>query len=121
MAASLQLYAFAITPAFMSLVLITLYWRYDQLSHIPGPLLASLTDHWRAYHQNAGKFTAFSLDLHKRYGPIVRVGPNTVHVTDATVIPAIYTNHGEFRKVSDRQQILKSKYLTMHRQTRMDP
>lgn len=49
---------------------------------------------------------AFSIDLHEKYGPVVRVGPNTVHVSDATAIPAIYTSHGEFRKVGGGQLAL---------------
>ena len=99
MAVSLPLYAFAIILTFL---LITLFQRYRRLSHVRGPLLASLTDLWRAYHQNVGDHAAFYIDMHEKYGPIVRVGPNTIHVSDARAIPAIYTAHGEFRKVGDR-------------------
>ena len=99
MAVSLPLYAFAIILTFL---LITLFQRYRKLSHVPGPLLASLTDLWRAYHQNFGDHAAFSIAMHEKYGPIVRVGPNTIHVSDARAISAIYTAHGEFRKVGDR-------------------
>lgn len=102
MAVSLQLYALALFLACLLLSLIVLYSRYRRLSHVPGPLFASFTDLYRACHQNVGNFTSFSLALHTKYGPIVRVGPNTVHISDATAIPAIYTNHGEFQKVTSR-------------------
>lgn len=68
------------------------------MKHIPGPFLASFTDFWRVYHQNVGTLSA---ETHTKYGQIVRVGPNTVLISDATAIPAIYTNHGEFQKVSN--------------------
>jgi hypothetical protein len=118
MAVSLPLYAFAIV---LSILFSTLFQRYRKLSHVPGPLLASLTDLWRAYHQNAGDHAAFSIAMHEKHGPIVRVGPNTVHVSDARAIPAIYTAHGEFRKVSDEDIALVTNHLTDSRQIHMDP
>jgi len=99
MAESTRVYALSVLSLFI-LLLFTLYSRYKKLSHVPGPLFTSFTDLWRAYYQNSGDFPAFSLALHAKYGPVVRVGPNTVHVGKASALPTIYTNHGEFQKVA---------------------
>jgi hypothetical protein len=96
MTVSLNLSALAVI-SFPLLFLVACYSRYSRLKHIPGPFVASISDFWRVYHQNAGTFSA---ELLAKYGsPIVRIGPNTVLISDATAIPAIYTNHGEFEKV----------------------
>lgn len=117
MAGSSLLYAFTFI---ITILLIALFRRYRKLSHVPGPFLASLTDFWRAYHQNAGNHAAFSLKVHEKYGPVVRVGPNTVHVNDARAIPAIYTNHGEFPKVGNGDMALRTNHLTISRQIPTD-
>jgi hypothetical protein len=96
MTASLNLSALAVISLPL-LFLVACYSRYSRLKQIPGPFLASISDLWRVYYQNAGTFSA--KQLAKYGGPIVRVGPNTVLISDATAIPAIYTNHGEFEKV----------------------
>ena len=77
-----------------------LFVRYRRLQSIPGPPLASLTDLWRAYHQNASNWTNTLRQLHEKYGPFVRLGPNTVSVSDAAAVSTIYSMHGEFKKAS---------------------
>ncbi|KIW23706.1 uncharacterized protein PV07_11885 [Cladophialophora immunda] len=95
MASSIQVIVLAII---ISLVPLQLYFRYRKLSSIPGPFLASFTDLWRAYAQNYGTIATTLIKLHEQYGPLVRIGPNTIHVSDPAAVSTIYTNHGEFRK-----------------------
>ena len=85
--------------ASFGLCLYFLVQRYRRLSSVPGPWLASLTDLWRAHAQNYRQFTQILLQLHDQYGPLVRIGPNMVSVSDAKAVPSIYTTHGEFTKV----------------------
>jgi hypothetical protein len=76
-----------------------LFTRYRRLQSIPGPRLAAFTDLWRAYNQNFGSFTKKLTQLHDTYGSFVRVGPNSVSVSNAAAVSMIYSMHGEFRKV----------------------
>ncbi|KAL0564526.1 hypothetical protein V5O48_017520, partial [Marasmius crinis-equi] len=51
---------------------------FHPLSKYPGPRLAALTDHYRAYHdvvRHGGWIDELKV-LHARYGPVVRVSPN---------------------------------------------
>ena len=93
---SLYLFLWSIPFIFAAL----LFVRYRRLQSIPGPLLASFTDLWRAYHQNVGNWTNTLRQLHEIYGPFVRLGPNTVSVIDAAAVSTIYSMHGEFKKAS---------------------
>ena len=67
-----------------------LYSNWKQLSHVPGPLLASLSDFWRAWHQRRGTLRAKVVELHKQYGPIVRYGVRSVSTNDPSAIGIIY-------------------------------
>ncbi|EXJ66934.1 uncharacterized protein A1O5_10129 [Cladophialophora psammophila CBS 110553] len=72
--------------------------RYRRLSSIPGPLLASVTDLWRFSVTQSGGFSQTLKELHDKYGPLVRIGPNTVSVADPAAVPVIHSMHGEFKK-----------------------
>ena len=73
--------------------------RYRRLSNIPGPLLAKISDLWRAYLQNLGDYPTTLSGVHRKYGSVVRLGPNNVSVSDASAVSTIYSLHGEFTKV----------------------
>lgn len=78
---------------------VLLFLRYRALRYIPGPFFASFTNLWRAYAQSAGGFNTKLIQLHEKYGPLVRLGPNSVSVGDPAAVGIIYTNRGEFIKV----------------------
>ncbi|KAH9481263.1 Cytochrome P450 67 [Psilocybe cubensis] len=59
------------------------------LAKYPGPLLAKCSQFWNIYNSYTGRTHLNHLNLHKRYGPIVRTGPNEVSVCDADVVQAI--------------------------------
>lgn len=68
-----------------------IYWRYlHPLAQYPGPFLASLTDLWQVYQYTTLRQPYHLTDLHERYGPIVRYGPDKISVTDESAIPIIY-------------------------------
>lgn len=66
---------------------------------IPGPAIASFTDLWRLYHIGTGRIHLTHADLHRKYGPLVRIGPNVVSVGDPKAIPIIYGSTAGFQKV----------------------
>lgn len=75
--------------------------RYNRLRHIPGPLVPSLTDFWlQSKIWRGGNFADVVPELHKKYGPVVRWGPNRVSFASAAAIPAIYSTKNVFPKVS---------------------
>lgn len=52
------------------------------IAHIPGPRLAALTWLYEFYYDVVlgGQYTFKILDLHKEYGPVIRINPFEVHV-----------------------------------------
>lgn len=64
------------------------------LRKVPGPpwsLLTSLVLRWNAL--NAGR-TAYIHNLHRRYGPVVRIAPNEVSFTPWPALKEIYCSGG---------------------------
>lgn len=74
-----------------------LYWRYiHPLAKYPGPFLASLTDIWQSYQFLTLRQPYHLTELHERYGPIVRYGPDKLSITEEAAIPAIYQKGARF-------------------------
>ena len=80
--------------------------RYWKLRNVPGPWICSFTDLYRAYIQNSGELANWLAKIHQQYGTVVRIGPNTVSISDPRAVPLIYTMHGEFRKVRGSASLL---------------
>lgn len=68
------------------------------LHRIPGPFLASCTDLYRLYIAWTGRAQAYHIALHKRYGPIVRLGPNTLSLDNQSACRTIYGIKSGFAK-----------------------
>ena len=82
------------------LVLTRLVWRFfSPLRIYPGPLLAKITDLWRAAYVYHGRIDLNHLELHRQYGQVVRVGPNCLSVADPNLIRVIYTTRKPWKKV----------------------
>jgi len=88
-------------PIVVSLILLNLLWNKFQpgLIHIPGPTIAAYTKWWRVYDVSKGKAHLTSINLHKKYGQLVRVGPNHISVSDPKAISLIYSTKEDFTKV----------------------
>jgi len=74
---------------------ITSYLR-SPLKQYPGPFLAKFTDWWRLSHALDAHTT--QIELHKKYGPVVRIGPNCLALSDAGLVKTIYNVRGNFLK-----------------------
>ncbi|KAF2117272.1 cytochrome P450 [Lophiotrema nucula] len=61
-------------------VLSTVFYRLylHPLANVPGPRLAAVTRIWLAYQSRKGKNNTFEVELHRRYGHVVRISPNEV-------------------------------------------
>lgn len=51
---------------------------FSPLAGVPGPLLASLTSYWLVRVWSGHHVSQTYVDIHEKYGPVVRTGPNTV-------------------------------------------
>jgi benzoate 4-monooxygenase len=65
-------------------------WHFSPLSTIPGPKLAALTSLYYTFHEFRGDRYLFIDRLHREYGPIVRIGPNHVSISDPAALKEIY-------------------------------
>ncbi|KAK6393462.1 hypothetical protein LTR65_002334 [Meristemomyces frigidus] len=79
------------------------YYR-NALRKIPGPWLAKFSDLDRVWPNAKGTLMIYHLMFHKKYGPIVKLGPNAVSLSDSKYISIIFPMSGEFRK-SDLYEI----------------
>lgn len=66
---------------------------------IPGPKLAGYTALWKLHSVWKGDHHNTEIRLHKKYGPLVRIGPNHISVGDPKAIPVIYGLNKGFTKV----------------------
>lgn len=71
---------------------------FHPLASIPGPFTASLSRLWMTKHSWDGDMNRTMIDLHDRYGPLVRTAPNEVSVADSAAIKTIYGAGSKFRK-----------------------
>jgi hypothetical protein len=60
------------------------------LHHIPGPLLAKSTQLSQFYSLYRGRPRIDQFELHKKYGPIVRIAPNEVSIADTAALAPIF-------------------------------
>lgn len=82
-------------------VLIKISWDifFSPLRTIPGPFVARFTDLWRAFYTYRGRVDATHVELHRRYGDAVRIGPNCVSISDPNLIRTIYSTRNPWKKV----------------------
>ncbi|KAH8803645.1 cytochrome P450 [Xylogone sp. PMI_703] len=78
------------------------YQRYfHPLSSFPGPFLASLTDLWQVYQFWGLKQPYHLTELHEKYGPFVRYGPDKLSITAEEAIPIIYQKGGRMMRKTE--------------------
>jgi hypothetical protein len=72
----------------LSIVLYRLYLH--PLSRVPGPRLAAVSNVWYGYQVCTGRLLQIGKELHTKYGPIVRVGPNEVWLNSEEGFRQVY-------------------------------
>ena len=74
--------------------------RYKRgLENIPGPTIAKYSSLWKLHNVWKGNHHQTALDLHRKHGSLVRIGPNHISVGDPSAIPLIYGLNKGFMKV----------------------
>ncbi|KAK4443778.1 cytochrome P450 [Podospora aff. communis PSN243] len=81
-------------------LLLFLFGSYisSPLRKYPGPFLARFTNLWRLFHVTRGSFHLVIDELHKKYGPIVRIGPNVIDVDYPELIKTVFNIKGDWKK-----------------------
>jgi len=72
----------------------------DPLRDIPGPFLARFTRIWYFIEVYKGSFERTNIELHKKYGRIVRIAPREYSIDDVEAAKIIYGHGSQFVKVS---------------------
>ncbi|KAI0970397.1 cytochrome P450 [Xylaria arbuscula] len=70
------------------------------LFRFPGPKLAAISRWYEAYYdvvQN-GQYTFKIAQLHKQYGPIIRISPHELHINDPLFFDRLYRQDGVWDK-----------------------
>jgi len=69
------------------------------LRRVPGPFLAKFTELWRTSKYFRGNWHSDILELHAKYGPVVRVAPNEVSIVDRHGLTQVYGHAKGTKKV----------------------
>lgn len=106
--------SFVLQLCVAGIVVRLLYNRYaNGINHIPGPFLASFTDLWRLWIVWKRRPEVVHIRLHAQYGSLVRIGPNTVIVSDSQAAKQIYALNAGFVKVGTYSPVDQLHALTL--------
>ncbi|KAI9663816.1 MAG: hypothetical protein M1821_007306 [Bathelium mastoideum] len=79
-------YAWTALMSVIAFVIYSAIWRLylSPIAQFPGPRFAALTDLYEMYYSNwlGGKYVFKIAEMHKQYGPIVRISPSELHIGD---------------------------------------
>lgn len=80
-------------------ILLSLYQTLvSPLRHIPGPFWTRFTKLWYFNHVRRGQFQEDNLNLHRKYGPIVRIAPNHYSISELSAVKTVYGTGSKFLK-----------------------
>ncbi|KAI6081688.1 cytochrome P450, partial [Hypoxylon rubiginosum] len=73
---------------------------FHPLSHIPGPKIAALSRVYEFYYDVVlrGKYIWKIEEMHKKYGPVVRISPREIHINDPYFYDEVYAPSGRKRE-----------------------
>ncbi|KAH6670072.1 cytochrome P450 [Halenospora varia] len=85
-----------LVPAIISLLVLKSVVQavLDPLRAVPGPFLARFTRLWYFYEIYKGSFEQTNIELHKKYGAVVRIAPGEYSIDDVEGGKTIY-GHGK--------------------------
>ncbi|KAF1978048.1 cytochrome P450 [Bimuria novae-zelandiae CBS 107.79] len=87
----------------VSLCALLFYWSWratftGDLARIPGPLIARFSNIWKIRAVYHATMHQKNVQLHEKYGSVVRIGPNDVSFASPEALKAIYTARPSFPK-----------------------
>lgn len=94
-------------------VIVKLIWRafFSPLGTFPGPFASKFTDTWRAFLTTRGNVDAVTRGWHRKWGQAVRIGPNTISLSDTKLIKEVYasTTKNAWKKVRKKKKKKRNK------------
>jgi hypothetical protein len=77
-----------------------LVWNryHGGLHRVPGPFLASISSFWKWYTVWQEDMPWRSIDLHRKHGPLVRIGPNHISASSPEALRIIHVENRGFQK-----------------------
>lgn len=85
----------------IAILVYLLFIRYlTGLRHIPGPFIASFSNWWKIKAAWQEQMPQRNIALHKKYGSLVRIGPNMISVDDPAAMNMIYGFKPIYQKAS---------------------
>lgn len=73
-------------------------YSWYRLRHVPGPFLASFSYLWLAWYALSGKQLEIIDGIAKKYGSLVRLGPNVLLTDDPEVIKSLSSAKSRYKK-----------------------
>jgi hypothetical protein len=94
--------SWAVTTIALLIAYLTRVHFYRGLNKVPGPFLASISSFWKWNIVRQEQMPFRNTELHEKYGPVVRIGPNHVSASSAESISVVHRHGGKtgFTKVS---------------------
>ncbi|KAJ8131778.1 hypothetical protein O1611_g1845 [Lasiodiplodia mahajangana] len=93
-------YPISAAVATIGLLLLSFQILFHPLRQYPGPFAAKFTNGYGAFYAWKRSLHVQTLEDHKRYGPVVRHGPNKLVFNTATALRQIYQNPRTTKPVS---------------------
>ncbi|KAF9778790.1 hypothetical protein IL306_003266 [Fusarium sp. DS 682] len=90
--------AFVIVPILSIAAWWIVTYFASPLRKYPGPRLAGWTNLWRLWTVRKGSYHVRIKELHDQYGPVVRIGPNTLDLDIPELIKTLYGTDGKWKK-----------------------
>ncbi|KAE8356015.1 cytochrome P450 [Aspergillus coremiiformis] len=84
----------------VALILFRFLWNYFQspLKSFPGPFSAKFTNIWRLQEVFRGRCDITHIELHRKHGPAVCMGPNVLSLSDPQLIKQVYSTRDPWLK-----------------------
>jgi hypothetical protein len=85
----------------LSFVLISIVQRlyaWQRLRHVPGPFWAAFSRLWMVHHVRGGRMHLDLRELHDKYGPLARIGPDTLVTSDPVLLRRILGVRTKYRR-----------------------
>ncbi|RYP19935.1 hypothetical protein DL765_003083 [Monosporascus sp. GIB2] len=110
---SWQNFASAVAIYFASLSIYRLF--FHPLAKFPGPWLAAITRYYEAYYDivQDGQYTFKIAQLHRKYGPIIRISPYELHVMNPAYFEKLYRHDGRWDKYAWAYDAFSAKGATV--------
>jgi len=89
-------------PLYLPITLLCAYLVYNRFFHplakVPGPVLAGATPLWLVWQCMNQRRPSLDLELHKRYGGVVRIAPNEIIFSNPEYFKTVYGAGSKFTK-----------------------